>query len=169
MRKRTVGSPRFLSAAVIPLALVVFPGRSAAQDASAHCPVVLHLTAPAVRDSLLQSLDPGEIALTGFVRDEATGAPVSRLVVRIEGSRLGTTTSEDGGYLIRHANRAEGVPARPMVRVCEPGGEYLIEIREARLVTPWDGTVVVIDGTPVSSPGYAVRLDFVVRRRPNVF
>jgi hypothetical protein len=159
---------RWLHAAAALLSLAFFPIASEAQDAPAPCPVALHRTPIAERDSLLRSLQPNEIALTGFVRDEATGAPVAGIVVSIDGSSRRTTTTEDGGYLIRLIQRGEA-PYPTMIRACELGRDYLTEVREVMLITPWEGTVVVIDGVAAGDPGYAVRLDFLVRRRPGVF
>lgn len=145
------------------------PGELLGQDDSARCPVVLHQSAPQARDSALQSLEADEIALTGYVRDEATGMPVPNIVVATAGSSQATTTAQDGGYLIRRLNRAGDIPRRPMVKACDLAWEHLTEIREVMLITPWAGTVVVIDGNAMSNPGYAVRLDFVIRQRPPVF
>lgn len=143
------------------------PATAAAQEAARHCPPIQNRVSPAVRDSLLESLEPNEIALTGFVRDEA-GQGVAGLVVVIEGTSYGTQTADDGGYLIRMRGR-ERIPHRPMVRACDTGWSYLTEVRELVLTAPWDGTVVVIDGVQHPNPGHAVRLDFTIRRRPGRF
>jgi hypothetical protein len=150
------------------LSLAFFPIASEAQDAPARCPNGLHRTPIAERDSLLRSLEGDEIALTGFVRDEATGAPVAGIVISIDGSNRETRTTEDGGYLIRLVHRGETLDPI-MIRACEPGRGYLTEVREVLLITPYTGTVMVFDGKSVANPGYAVRLDFLVRRRPAVF
>lgn len=143
------------------------PAGAAAQESAARCPMILQRVTVAARDSLLGSLEPGEIALRGFVRDEA-GDGVAGVVVVIEGTSYGTLTSDDGGYLIRMRG-PERVPMRPMVRACEPGWRYLTEIREVRLLSPSDGIIVVRDGVAMPEPGHAVRLDFSIRARPNVF
>lgn len=155
--------------ALVLLASVLFGGEIQAQDGPLGCPVSLHRVQPAARDSMLRSLEANEIALTGFVRDEATGAPVPNIVVTIEGTSLATQTAEDGGYLIRGANRASALSRRPMVRACDTGWDYLTEVREVILAGPGHGTVVVIGGQTMADPGHAVRIDFLVRRRPSVF
>jgi hypothetical protein len=148
---------------------VAFGSELHAQETPERCLVELSRMSVAARDSALRSLEANEIALTGFVRDEATGAPVRDITVSVVGTHLQAPTGEDGGYLIRHVNQAANLPSRPMVKACEIGWDYLTEIREVRLTSPSDGTVVVIDGQTMSNPGHAVRLDFLVRRRPGVF
>lgn len=152
---------------LLPFACI--PVGGAAQEPHARCPVVAHRTPPAARDSLLHSLDPEEIALTGFVRDQATGEPVPDMIVVFDGTGTGTMTAEDGSYLIRRLDSTDGLERPLMVKACDLAWQYLSEVREVMLVTPWLGTVVVIDGRTMPNPGHAVRLDFVVRRRPNVF
>ena len=155
---------RAVVSAAVALALGAGTMDVGAQEVPA-CPPVLHRMDSATMDSVLATLQPDEVALTGTVTDEATGEPVAGLHVRIEATDLATTTNDDGRYLIRDRTR---VPTRAMVSVCS-GWEYLREVRELFAITPWNGTVVVIDGTTMSDPGHAVRLDFRVRRRPDVF
>ena len=160
---------RWISTALALPLLIFSPLALKGQAVTADCRPLLHRTPPEVRDSLLQSLKPEEIVLTGFVRDEATGEPVPGAVLTIEGSGLGTTTSADGGYLIRLLNLRGSLPSRPMVRVCTLALEYLTDIREVVLTPPWDGIAVMIDRKPALNPGYAVRIDFIIRRTPPVF
>lgn len=154
---------------VVAIAAVALAAGVGGENASAQevppCPPVIHRMDSATMDSVLAKLGPNEVALTGTVTDEATGEPVPGLRVRIEGTDLATTTNAEGRYLIRNRSR---VPTRAMVSVCS-GWDYLREVREVFAVTPWEGTVVVIDGKTISDPGHAVRLDFRVRRRSNVF
>ena len=163
------GARRLICAASV-VAAAAGPISLHGQAASADCQVIPRSLPPAARDSVLRSLNPDEIALTGFVRDAQTGAPVRLATVLVEGTTWGMMTAEDGGYLIRFVEGGGPMPSRPMVKACEVGWEYLTEVREVFLKTPWEGTVVVgPDGVPFRNPGYAVRLDFELRQRPSVF
>lgn len=160
---------RKLSVAVIPLLLAIIPVAIEAQETWYGCPIrSLRIPSAAQRDSLLRSLVPDEIALTGIVRDEATGEPVPGIVVTIDGTGLITRTGEDGGYVFRRLNRGD-LPRTTMVRACDMDWSYLTEIREVMLHTPWEGTALVVNGVVQSNRGFAVQLDVVVRRRPNIF
>ena len=147
------------------LSLAAFPRPGVSQG---NRPPVCFSTFPRIeraeRDSLLRSLEIREVAVTGFVRD-AAGAPVPNIVVTIDGMQHGTMTASDGGYLIRFMEREKNIVAShalgPVVRACDPFQEWLTEMREIQVVTP-DGDVIV-QGRPPA--GYAIRLDFVVRRK----
>jgi hypothetical protein len=149
------------------LALLLISTKGAAQE---RCPVILHRTPPAQRDSLLRTLEAEEVVITGFVHDEMTGTPVPAMTVFLDGTRQGTMTAEDGSYLIRRVSRAEGLSNPRMIKACALGWEYLTEVREVVLEDPNEGLIVTgADGRSAPRPGYAVRLDFRVRRRPSVF
>lgn len=173
-RPRRSARGALLAAAAGLLSLAAVPRVAVAQEATGACPLrrewVNH-TPPAQRDSLLRALEPREKAVTGFVLD-TDGNPVAATLVSIDGSERGTMTAEDGSYLLRYLEREGGLAGshRPMIRACAPGWEHLTELRELFMASP-DGDVVVIgpDGVPSVPRGYAVRVDFVVRRRPSEF
>ena len=155
------------------LSLAAFPHEGVSQG---NRPPVCYSTFPRIeraqRDSLLQSLEAREVAVTGFVRDEA-GAPVPNIIVTVDGMQHGTMTASDGGYLIRFMDREKNIVASsaigPVVRACDRDREWLAEMREIQVVTP-NGDVLVYDVNGVVHPpaGYAIRLDFVVRRKIRV-
>ncbi|HYW13973.1 MAG TPA: hypothetical protein VE871_18560 [Longimicrobium sp.] len=149
--------------------LAAAPMAAAAQDGPVRCPAPRDHSLPAQRDSILRSLALDELALTGFVRNEETGEPVPGIAVGIDGSDRVTLTGVDGGYVLRFLDRIPS-PARPlMARACEPGRDYLTEVREVSLLSRRDEIVVVTDGVAAPKPGYAARLDFRVRPRPIPF
>lgn len=149
--------------------LLSLPKAAAAQESSRGCPIPRHVSHPAVRDSILRSLEADERALTGLVRDEGTGKPVPGIVVAIEGTDRVTMTGADGGYVLRFLERIELRPRPLMARACELGWDYLTDVREVSLVTPWGDARVVRDGVALPGRPYAVRLDFRIRRRPTEF
>lgn len=151
------------------ITVLATPILARAQEPVRRCPATLRQLTPAVVDSMLLSLQPDEVALTGTVRDEATGEPLVGIMISIEGSGAGSVTSSDGRYVLRLLNERADLSYSPMVRACDLRRGYLTEVREVVLQTPWSGTVVVINGVAASEPGFAVRLDFVMRRRPTVF
>lgn len=142
------------------------PTGIAAQDAPMPCLTAQHPGVHAPFDSVLRLLQPEEIALTGLVRDEDTGAPVPGVFVSVEGTDRIVASGADGRYLIRRLDRAS-VRSPTMVRASASG--YQLELREVMLIGAGEGTFVVIGGERVPAPGCAVRLDFLVRRRPRVF
>ncbi len=156
---------RVLALAV--MTAVLLPDAAEAQSAT-RCEPARHVLTAEARDSALQALEADEIAVTGFVVDEATGEPVAGLVVRIDGTSHATYTDREGGYLFRHLWRDTPAQHR-LVHVCSLDWEYLTEARELFVTTPWSDIVVVVDGVALPNPGHAVRLDFRVRRRPAVF
>jgi hypothetical protein len=57
-----------------------------------------------------------------------------------------------------------------MIKACAIGREYMTEVREVLLDGPDRGIrVTTPEGVVYPRPGYVVRLDFRVRRRPSVF
>ncbi len=167
--RRSKARSRLCTAAAA-LSLGLIPAAGLAQDRRPPpCFSTYPSLGPAERESRLQSLTVEEVAITGFVRDEA-GAPVANVVVTVDDTYMGTMTAADGGYLLRFLNLQKGIRRPgPMVRACSPYFEWLTEVREIQTITP-NGDVVVLDvnGVAHPNPGYAVRLDFVVRRRRSV-